>query len=349
MRSVREQCPPWRWWVETGERLEMGVGVATVFRKGLMARSSSAMFTRLSAAVERGESVVVAFRAAGWRLEDSEWSLLEMAERTGRMGEGLRMVGQRMRVRGERRRELLGQLAYPALVTIAAVAVLLLLSVWVLPQMQTTLIAMAADTEIPWITRHIGWLYGVVAAVLVGALLFGWLIAKATLLCGWRYPRLACVRTRLLRGIPWFGSLYQAKGDALLLQQIHIYGLAGVTLADSLQRIARFSSDGYQHERLLWLRRQLLQGMPFADAVLRADVLAAEELPLLIAAQEGGQLAERAGQVAIMLEQRVGWATAQLLKCYEPLLLALLTAAIGGLLLAYLLPMIRVFESIGGM
>jgi type II secretory pathway component PulF len=259
------------------------------------------------------------------------------------------MVGQELRVRGERRRELMGQLAYPAMVTLAAVAVLLLLSVWVLPQMQVTLSAMAADTPIPWITRHIGWLYGVIAVVLVGALLVGWLGAKVTLLCGWRYPRLARLRTRLLRGIPWFGRMYQAKGDSLVLRQIHIYGLAGITLADSLQRIARFSSDGYQHERLLWLRRQLLQGMPVAEALLQADVLAEEELPLLIAAHEGGQLAERAGQVAAMLEQRVEWATKQLLKCYEPLLLALLTVAIGGLLLAYLLPMIRVFESVGAM
>jgi type II secretory pathway component PulF len=292
---------------------------------------------------------VVALRAAGWQLRDSEWSLLEMAERTGRMGEGLRMVGQELRVRGERRRELMGQLAYPAMVTLAAVAVLLLLSVWVLPQMQVTLSAMAADTPIPWITRHIGWLYGVIAVVLVGVLFVGWLGAKVTLLCGWRYPRLARLRTRLLRGIPWFGRMYQAKGDSLVLRQIHIYGLAGITLADSLQRIARFSSDGYQHERLLWLRRQLLQGMPVAEALLQADVLAEEELPLLIAAHEGGQLAERAGQVAAMLEQRVEWATKQLLKCYEPLLLALLTVAIGGLLLAYLLPMIRVFESVGAM
>lgn len=341
----KERSPGWRWWQETGERIDLGMDLLGVFR-GANADQLAGRFS-VFRELEAGVPLVNALRQSGWQLSAENWCRLDTAERTGRMGEGFRQVGECLRRSEERRREKIGQLVYPLMVTVVGAFVMMLLILWVLPEMRQVVMAMSGREELPWITRNLGALYGILALTGVASIA---LLALCEAAAGWlaqRYPRAASWRNSVHGTLPLVGTLIALQREALILQQLAAYGIAGVTLPEALNRMAGGYPDKWVSGQLLNFRENLLRGIPFSMALSQCELLDRSNQSLLESGQLGGRFAETAQRLAVLQEQRLHWLLTQLVRWYEPLFLTVLTLAVGGLLLAYLLPMIQLFERLG--
>jgi general secretion pathway protein F len=350
MSNIKGWNPDWRWWLRVGERLMLGLDLLAVLGDAgcLRAGAERAGVARLAAGLRAGEAVVASLRSSGVRLPLEAWSLLEAGEHTGRLGESMAAVGELLRARQLRRREMSGQLWYPALVSFAGLAVMGLILFWVVPEMRDMSQSMGLGGELPWLTEHIGRLYG---ALLGGAVGMVVLTAAGLALLrqlGRRSERWGRVEETLLGRLPVVGPLRARVREARLLRQLGTLLRSGTTLLRALELIEQGIPGRWEAGELEQFRQRLLSGAGFDAALAPCRLIDPEHLPLLQLGQEGGRLDTYLERIAEDLERQVRWQTAQAMRLLEPVFLLGLSGAIGGLILAYLLPMVRLLEQAGG-
>lgn len=334
-RNGRAGRVDWRWWLRAGSRLGAGVPVSEIWPAGTVAGD----------ALRRGCALTESLREAGWPLPRELWAVLEAGERTGRLPESLERIGQELARREEQRRLVRSQAAYPLLVAVVGLLVTGMLVVMVIPRMRELLGSLLPGEALPLWTRQIGTVYGFgfVGMVLLGGLgLFG---AVAGERLARHLPRWGAWRERMLSRMPVVGGLRFREREARLLRQWSILVEGGWTVPAALEFLARQEAGLWERRQLEDLRKRLLMGESFAVALERFGPVAAEDGPLLAAGHESGRLEDFLERVAADLERRNRWERERWLRFLEPAMLAGLTLAVGGLLVAYFLPLVRLMET----
>ena len=323
----------------------LGMDVRVVFEAG-GARRRAPDPAPVVAGIRRGQGIVESMKLAGWRLPGVAWSLLAAGEETGRLGESMKKVGEMLHQRMLRRREVMGQLWYPALVCTAGTLVMLLILFWVVPEMRAICLSMGSGTRLPWLTQHIGMLYGLtLLGLALSTGLLATLIVSARLLAS-RYPRWALLEESIHGHLPVLAKLRSWRREARCLCQLSVLLQGGITLPAALETIALGAASRWEQDQLMQFRRRLLMGAGFKEGLRAFAVVDAENEPLLLAGQEAGCPEVYMERIAAELEALANWRIQQCIRFLEPAMLLILSVAIGGLILAYLLPMVRIFEQL---
>jgi type II secretory pathway component PulF len=303
---------------------------------------------RVVTGLKEGKALVEAMRRGGMSLPMEAWCLLESGERTGRLGEAMGEVGQLLQHRETRRRELTGQLWYPALVGLTAFAVMGLILLWVVPQMREVGETMGLGDQLLWLTEHIGALYG-------GVFAGGLCLAVASGLLVLTLRRMGRIRESwgraeeyLLGGLPLLGRVRHQTRESRLLKQLATLLRGGLTLPRALELAAAGRGNLWEQAELKHLRARLLAGAGFETAIADCRLIDRENVELLHVGQESGQLDTWMARIADSQAKSVERELSRLTRLLEPLFLFFLSGAVGGLILAYLLPMVRMLEQAGG-
>ena len=338
--------PDWTWWIRAGQRLALGLDVRivleptgknlpVVLRRGL---------SRTLAGVDEGRGIVASLRDAGLKLPLEAWSLLEAGEQSGSLGESMTATGEFLREREERRKAFAGQLWYPAMVITTGILVMGIILLWVVPQMRDLSGSMGFGKELPWLTEHIGVLYSAVFMVAVA----GFAGCSATILglreMARRQHRWARIAEGAINRIPFYGWLRRCRREERICRQLGTLMRAGITLPRALSMAAKDAPEHWEAEQLLEFRTRLLMGSGFSDALSAFPLLREENHPLLQSGQENGQLDTYLLQVANDLGRQSRQQFKFWLRFLEPAVLLFLSVAIGGLVLAYLLPVVTMLE-----
>jgi type II secretory pathway component PulF len=348
MSGKKGFCPGWPWWIQAGQRLEMGLDIRQVMRPSDDIRQKRVRrgLDFVQQGISSGESVVQSMRLAGIMLDGSAWSLLEVGEYTGKLGEAMRKVGDSIRMSEQTGRELRGQLMYPLFVCVVGFLVMVLILVWVIPQMRELGRSMGLEGQLPWLTEHIGHLYGAITLVLAGIVLLSALAGIPWRWCARRYERCGIVREWLIRQVPLLWEIFRSRRESATHQRIATLLQGGITLPRSLQLLGDMTEDQWEKRQYQEFRKRLLMGTGFEESIKQFSFIRKENVTLLIAGQESGRLEVYMHQLAGELEDQVKWKLKQLVRFVEPAMLLGLSGAIGGLVLAYLLPMVRMFEQL---
>ena len=337
--SRKRRLPDWRWWIRASGRMGAGVRFAELFRGDVDGEAA------VLAALERGLPAAEALREAGWPLAPELSLRLANGERTGTLAEAMEAVGLDLQRREEVARRLRAQLSYPLLLVLVGTGVLLLLAGVVIPRLQEVLRGLLPGGELPYWSEHIGRLYGAGLLVGLSVLLLAWIVHGTATRVARHSPGVARGRERFLNGLPLFGALRFWAREARLLRQLAVLLRGGVPLPEAISLLASGFPGEWERAALREWRRRLLMGEGFAASLQRFPLLASDNKELLCAGQESGRLEEFMESAADDAERRGRWRTESLLRQLEPAFLTFLTAALGGLFLAFLLPMIRLFES----
>ena len=110
--------------------------------------------------------------------------------------------------------------------------------------------------------------------------------------------------------------------------------------------VASRSPDLYENQHLLEFRKRLLMGISFEDSVRAFPLFRKCNNPLLISGQESGQLEVYLHRLALDLDREISWKLKQYLGVLEPAAIFCLAILIAGLVMAYLLPTIRMMEQL---
>jgi type II secretory pathway component PulF len=351
MSDKRVFSLPWSWWIRAGERLSLGLDVLAVLSSrmsGRLPRGSVSGLERIVNGLKRGRALVEAMREAGMVLPMEAWCLLEAGERTGRLGEAMNEVGTLLQQQESRRRELMGQAWYPALVGLTALAVMGLILLWVVPQMREVGTAMGMGDDLPWLTSHIGALYG---GLLGAALGFAGAAGCMHLLfdrMGRHRRSWAGIQESVLGAIPFLGRIRYQLRESRLLKQVGTLLDGGLTLPQALGVAAEGRANLWEKEELEHFRTRLLSGSGFDAAARDCALIDPVDAEMLQVGQESGRLDTWMHRIAETQSRAAEQQIARLTRFLEPVFLLFLSAAVGGLILAYLLPMVRMLEQAGG-
>ncbi|MEQ8764766.1 MAG: type II secretion system F family protein [Planctomycetota bacterium] len=272
----------------------------------------------------------------GW-FDEAEVAMVEAGQHGGDLTRVLTVLAERHRRSGELAQRLAGALAYPAIVSVAGIGVLLFLSTHTLPDLVEIL--NDADIETPSLTQTVmdlgQWLFRNGAWIVLGgaATAVTWLGLRQRWLRADREP------PRLLL---WLSpALSRRIAVARLASRLAELVRCGVPIVEALRVVAPATGS-------VLLQRRLVQG---ADRLERGDDLAtalddehwfdAEFRRLLEIGQTSGELDTLLERLGERTERRARRTIDRLATLLEPAAILTLAVLIGIVVMAAILPIVR--------
>lgn len=230
-------------------------------------------------------------------------------------------------------------LVYPTAVMGVAIAVLVLILVFVVPVFEDVFKSFGA--ELPWPTQMVVALSEAMSAS-------GPVAVVVALLCIWFWQRpqtgpskLKAAKDRWLLQLPILGPLMGTAVVARWAQTLSALLSAGVPLAEALGPVAEACDHSVYGGVTRQLQRQVTQGSRLSEGMAQSDRFPPMIVQLCATGEETGaldRLLERAGGLMeTELDDRVNGLSSLL----EPLIIVVLGGLIGGILVAMYLPIFR--------
>lgn len=275
--------------------------------------------------------------------ETTEVAMVEAGQHSGELAVVLRTLCDRHQQGEALTQRLLGALAYPCVVSVVAVGVVIFMSTRTLPQLLTLLDA--HDIAVPKLT---------VAVMNTGQwLTVYWPIALLLLITG---PFLMSLARQALERR--FQSLFQRLGripisTPRLLRRIAVAGLcarladllqAGIPLVDALRHVGPTVRQRPLHQLILHAAERIERGDSPAQALSDSNWLDAEFQRLVELGEHSGELDVLLRRLAERYQRQAARLIDRFTRILEPAVIIALTALVGIVVMAAILPLVRLQE-----
>jgi len=272
-------------------------------------------------------------------------SLVHAAERTGRLVEVLSRLADRQEKADRLRRMATSALVYPAVVIGSTILLTLFFFMTVFPANQELLVSLHVEMPLPH--RYLARLVEILNSPLTPVMLLalgGGMVVKL------RSPDTrSIVRRRVLSFFAIVPAVEQLQSKARGLRFMEVLSLllhGGGTVELALRQMIAASADEVERSRIRNVRRRLMEGEDFVEALSETGLLPPLVVSLLQVGQESGRLAAMAEKSAKMCEEDVELALETAGSVMEPLLLAVAGLIVGA---GVMLTMAPVFTLLQGL
>ncbi|GGY08131.1 type II secretion system inner membrane protein GspF [Paludibacterium paludis] len=264
-------------------------------------------------------------------------SLVHAGEQSGHLDTVMERLAEYLERRERMRKKVMLALAYPAVVTLVAFAVVTGLMTYVVPQV----VAVFTDTHqsLPVLTRMLVALsrgmreWGLVAAALVA--LAGWLFARSLRMPGVR----AAVHVRLL-ALPVLGRLLRAINTARMASTLSILVGSGVPLLAAMETARGLVTLVPMQEGLTEAMARVREGGGLARALAVCRQFPPVLIHLIGSGEASGTLAMMLDKAAHQQQEEVESRLATFTTLIEPLLILVMGGVVMTIVLAIMLPII---------
>ncbi|MFN5047321.1 type II secretion system inner membrane protein GspF [Roseateles sp.] len=297
------------------------------------------LLAQLRAEVNAGSPCARALASAPREFDEVYRAVVAAGEQSGALGAVLERLADDLEQRQELRAKLIGAMAYPAIVSLIAVLIVIFLVSYVVPQIAS--VFTSSKRALPLLTvvmlgfsdfvRHWGW--ALLAALVAGLSGLSWALRRSE-----------AFRERFDAGLlrlPLLGRLARGYNGARFAATLAMLAGAGVPILKALQAAAETLSNRAMRADALDALVQVREGAPLGSALAGK-----KRFPGILAMF--ARLGEQTGQLPQMLEraarqlgaevQRRAMAAATLL---EPLLIVAMGGLVMMIVLAVLLPIIQ--------
>lgn len=265
-------------------------------------------------------------------------AVIDAGEHSGALGLVLERLADDLAEQQQLKSRLIGAALYPAIVTVIAIAIVMFLVAYVVPQVAG--VFAGTKQSLPWLTE----------VMLAGSALvrdYGLLVLAALLLAlaGFRYAlRSTAVRERFdaafLR-LPLIGRLARGYNAARFANTLAMLASAGVPILKALQAAAETLNNRAMRADALAALVLVREGAPIALALARNKRFP-PMLPMFARlGEQTGQLPLMLQRVATQLSADVQRRAMQLATILEPLLIVAMGLAVMLIVLAVMLPIIQ--------
>lgn len=318
--------------------------------------------TALSATLEQAERrhvahVLAAVRAdirAGHRLCDAlaahprdfppiYCALIEAGEQSGELPEVMERVAAHIESRGDLRNKILTAFIYPAIVTIVAIAVVVFLLSYVVPQVVSAFVH--TQQTLPLLTR---------AMLATSGFIRDWglwvLLAAALLIATWRWTlRMPATRLawhgRLLR-LPMAGRFILGVNTARYAATLAILTNSGVSLLTALEAAQRTLNNDRLRNASADAIRRVREGSTLAAALQAQRVFPPLLIHMIASGERTGELPAMLDRAARTLSSELERRALTLTALLEPAMTLLMGGIVLVIVLAVMLPIIEINQLI---
>lgn len=325
----------------------LGAGVTLtaaldVLARGAHARGLKRLASDIGLEVGQGHPLAQAMARASHRFSTVDCQLIAAAELSGQLGPTLARLSAHYDHARSVREKLQRALAYPSTVLVVALAVVVALLHWVIPEFERLFASAAGGgMPLPPLTR---WLIDISRASLtngpwlLAALGAAGLVMAAALR---RSTRARHLRDRLILRLPGAGKIIRMLSAARWARTLGTLLDAGVALPDAMDAAASACGNLAMQRAAHDVHRAVSRGARLATS-LEADA----RWPLVIAqlsviGEESGTLGRMLNQAAGLLDEEASHALVNACATLEPMMITFLGLLIGGMVLAMYLPMFQ--------
>ncbi|MGX9461535.1 type II secretion system F family protein [Shewanella sp. A14] len=234
---------------------------------------------------------------------------------------------------------------YPAAVVIVAIAVTVLLLLFVVPQFEDIFKGFGA--ELPAFTQLVvslsRWLQVSWYFFLIAIIASIWLFKRA-------HRTSQTFRNRideLILRIPALGNILHKAAMARFARTLSTTFAAGVPLIDGLESAAGASGNYVYRKALLKVRQEVMSGMQMNVAMRTTGLFPDMLIQMVMIGEESGGLDEMLNKVANIYEMQVDDAVDGLSSLIEPIMMVVIGTVVGGLIVAMYLPIFQMGNIVG--
>ncbi|HEY2094105.1 MAG TPA: type II secretion system F family protein [Thermoanaerobaculia bacterium] len=294
--------------------------------------------------VESGSSLADAMRKHPKIFNDLFTNMVAAGEAGGILDTILQRLAQYIEKSVKLNSQVKSAMIYPvAVISIAVIVVAVIL--WkVIPVFASLFAGLGATLPLP--TRVVIALSNFIGDYwwLIGGVGFG----------GWyalgRYyatPKGRRVIDRIMLRAPIVGMLLRKIAVARFCRTLSTLTASGVPILDGLQITARTAGNSIVEDAIMATRKSVEEGKTISEPLGDTDVFPSMVVQMIAVGEQTGALDTMLSKIADFYEDEVDTAVAGLMKLLEPLLIAFLGVAIGGIVIAMYMPMFTLIGQMG--
>lgn len=298
----------------------------------------SAVLLDVRGAVLDGQSFAGALGRQPQAFPEYYRASIAAAEQSGRLGEVMGHLADFVESRARSGSKLLLALLYPALLAVVSLGMIVLLMIYVVPDIVRVFTAHGAD--LPLLTRLMIMASGFVRS-------FGWIVVALLVLGGFGLRRwLAQPANRLT----FDRFLATRKPFARFSRQISAARFAGtlaqlvesaVPLVDALAAASAVTPNRYIRAKAVEAAARVREGGSLSRAMADTGVFPAMLVAIVASGESSGRLGSALGRAATELERELDQLISLLVSLVEPAVLLLMGLVVMLLVLAILLPIVN--------
>ena len=259
-------------------------------------------------------------------------------ENSGRLAHVLNHLAHFVETRHGNTQKLQLALLYPALLATVSIGIMVLLMIYVVPDIVKVFVSRGAD--LPFLTRALiaisaflrDWGLALLLALVVGGFAFSrWLRVPANRL---RLDRMFVERRPFRRFSRQHNAARFAGSLATLVE-------SAVPLVDALHAAAAVTPNRWVREKAMSVAMRVREGLSLRAAMTEAAVFPSMLTAIVASGESSGKLAPALGRASSELERELDALVATLVGLVEPLVLLLMGGLVLMMVLAILLPIIN--------
>ena len=260
-------------------------------------------------------------------------------EDSGELGGVMERLAGHLEERLALRGKILGAFLYPAIVTLVALAIVVFLMTYVVPQVVE--VFQHSRQALPWPTRLLLGLSYLLRAG--GVWLALGLVAGIFFFRAWlKRPGRRIVWDRWLLGLPLLGRIVRGVNTARFASTLALLTSAGVPLLRALEAARATLANAVLANAVGEVIEAVREGQALAPALGRAKVFPPVLVHLAASGEATGNLAPLLERAATNLSREAERRALALSTLLEPLLILAMGAVVLGIVLAVLLPIIEI-------
>jgi type IV pilus assembly protein PilC len=234
---------------------------------------------------------------------------------------------------------------YPAAVIVVAIAVTVLLLLFVVPQFESIFASFGA--ELPAFTQLIinisRWLQSSWYFFLVGIVGSIWLFVRA-------HRNSQKFRDKIdeaMLKIPLIGQILHKGAMARFARTLATTFAAGVPLIEGLESASGASGNAVYRKALLNVRSEVMAGMQMNVAMRTTKLFPDMLIQMVMIGEESGSLDEMLNKIANIYEMQVDDAVDGLSSLIEPIMMVVIGGLVGSLIIGMYLPIFQLGNVVG--
>lgn len=294
--------------------------------------------------VQKGDMFSEALKKQGNRFPPIMISIIESGEASGTMDEVIGKLANQFDGDSKIHSKVVSALVYPIVLLVLVIAAVVVMLVFVLP----TFVGMFEDSgsELPGPTKLVmgasnflvaNW-YIIIAVIIVAAIVLSQFFRSDT---GKR------IRDNFYLQVPIVKKVVVNIASARFSRTLANLIGSGLPLMNSLEITSRVVSNVIIEKKVLDMREDIRTGMSLSYGVKKIAVFPPVVHSMIAIGEESGDIDSLLNKLSDYMDEEVEASIARLMSMMEPLLIILLGGSVGFIVVAMILPIFSIYDTLG--
>lgn len=300
--------------------------------------SARAVILAVRAAILDGHSLAWALAQHPAEFPQFFCASVAAGEHSGKLAHVLAHLAAFMELRRRNQQKIQLALLYPALLTLLSMGMIAMLLVYVVPDIVRVFVS--RGTDLPLLTRGL-------IVLSDGLQRFGGYMVLALLVAGLLVRRWLGVPANRLSADAWlvghrpFARFIRQNNAARFAGSLATLIQSAVPLVDALRAAAAVTPNRHVRQEVLAVEQRVREGASLSSALRASDAFPQMLVAIVASGESGGTLGPSLERAAAEMEEELDALTATLVGLVEPLVLMMMGGIVLLMVLAILLPIIR--------